>query len=77
MSQHEEQNSGMTSFERDLAALAPRVDGFDRERLIFMAGQAAATRSFEVRRSLFARWGWPAAFSAMTLPASSAGSPPE
>ena len=66
MSEREKQINEMTPFERDLAALVPRVDGFDRERLIFLAGQASAMRSLQDRRSRFARWGWPAAFSAMT-----------
>ena len=66
MSEHEDQNSEMTSFEQDLAALGPRVNGFDRERLIFLAGQAAAMRSLQEGRSRFARWGWPAAFSTMS-----------
>jgi hypothetical protein len=35
-------------FEAALAALAPRVEGFDRERLIFLAGQAAALRGVGV-----------------------------
>ncbi len=77
MSEHKEQSSEMTSFERDLAALAPRVGGFDRERLIFLAGQAAALRDSGAGVSPAGysaggtpaprmRWAWPAAFSAMT-----------
>ncbi len=56
MSAQENRCEGMRPFETALAALAPRVEGFDRERLIFLAGRAAALRG----------WRWPAAFSAMT-----------
>ena len=68
MSEHEDQNSEMTSFEQDLAALGPRVDGFDRERLIFLAGRAAALRdcSTSAIPASRLRWAWPAAFSTMT-----------
>ena len=42
MSPQEKRLSDLTPFEAALAGLAPRVGGFDRERLIFLAGQAAA-----------------------------------
>ena len=51
-------------FEAQLASLAPRAARLDRDRLMFLAGQAsAATGTIEpLRRG----WAWPAAFSAMT-----------
>ncbi len=44
MSQQEKPLNDLSPFEAALAGLAPRVEGFDRERLIFLAGQAAALR---------------------------------
>jgi hypothetical protein len=62
----EDQFPELTPFEASLAALAPRAAGLDREALFFQAGQAAALRDLSDRRSAWTRWGWPAAFSAMT-----------
>jgi hypothetical protein len=42
MSGEEERSEELKGLEAALAALAPRVEGFDRERLIFEAGRAAA-----------------------------------
>jgi len=66
MSEQEKRFDDLTPFETALAALAPRVEGFDRERLIFLAGQASALRERGAGVSPAARWAWPAAFSAMT-----------
>jgi hypothetical protein len=99
MSGEEERSEDLKALEAALAALVPRVEGFDRERLIFEAGRASALAEFDrdapsppaplpkgegrrqppaplpkrERRVLVAwplnalrRWGWPAAFSAMT-----------
>jgi hypothetical protein len=73
MSKQEKQSSELTPFEASLAGLKPRVEGFDRERLIFLAGQASVLRERgdtpAVKGTapfLLGRWGWPAAFSAMT-----------
>jgi len=44
MSEQAKRSSALTPFEAALAALAPRVEAFDRERLIFLAGQTAAMR---------------------------------
>jgi hypothetical protein len=44
MSQQDKPLNDSSPFEAALAGLAPRVEGFDRERLIFLAGQAAAMR---------------------------------
>ncbi len=48
MSQQEKPLNVLTPFEAALAALTPRVQAFDRERLIFLAGQAAALRERDV-----------------------------
>jgi hypothetical protein len=71
MSEHEPANRSaeLTAFEAALAALAPRVEGFDRQRLMFLAGQASVLRERPAGRARGARWGWPAAFSAMTATA--------
>jgi hypothetical protein len=75
MSNQEKRSNELTPFEAALAGLAPRVEGFDRERLIFLAGQASvlgdraagASPDWERAGGMRARrWAWPAAFSAMT-----------
>ncbi|MGD0897700.1 MAG: hypothetical protein ABR915_07670 [Thermoguttaceae bacterium] len=71
MSEQENPIADLTAFETALASLAPRVEGFDREGLIFLAGRASVLRKQRDGRSLGARWGWPAAFSAMTAVAAS------
>jgi hypothetical protein len=55
----------LTAFERSLAAFAPQPAPLDREALFFQAGEAAARRRFQNRTPL-RRYGWPAAFAAMT-----------
>lgn len=49
----------LKSLESQLGSLAPRSDRLDRERLIFLAGQASA----ELPST---RWAWPASLAAMT-----------
>ncbi len=77
MSEDQRQFDELTPFEAALAGLVPRVEGFDRERLIFLAGRAAALRDCGAGVSPACRiaggtpaprlrWAWPAAFSAMT-----------
>jgi hypothetical protein len=66
MSREEEQLPDLTAFEAALSALAPRVEGFQREQVIFRAGRASALRDTTGPRSRWAGWGWPAAFAAMT-----------
>jgi hypothetical protein len=70
MSQPEDQNE-LKAFEARLAALAPRADRLDRERLIFLAGQASVAASAEKSPALAGGWrrhpAWPAAFAAMTV----------
>ncbi|MGA2064785.1 MAG: hypothetical protein ABSG86_07440 [Thermoguttaceae bacterium] len=71
MSREKEQLPELTAFEAALAALAPRVERFDREQLIFRAGRASALRGTTRPRRRWAGWGWPAAFAAMTAVAAS------
>lgn len=59
----------VTAFEAALAALTPRAAALDRETIFFQAGQAAALRDLDHRPAPWSRWGWPAAFSAMTAAA--------
>jgi len=70
MSKDQDWHNELSAFEAALAALTPRGDGLNREHLIFLAGQASArsreegqVRSSGTRRH---RWGWQAAFAAMT-----------
>jgi hypothetical protein len=72
-----------SEFEQSLSSLAPRAARLDRDRLMFLAGQATRQASGgrqppddldrRVARadSPASRWGWPAAFSAMTALAAS------
>jgi hypothetical protein len=69
----EEKQDELKSFEAALAALVPRTDRLDRERLMFLAGQQSMTGK-KVRlpdtmlRSQSKRtWAWPAAFSGMSV----------
>jgi hypothetical protein len=56
----------LRSFEAQLAALVPRTDRLDRERLMYRAGRASLAAEIGRRP-----WAWPAAFSAMTVVAAS------
>jgi hypothetical protein len=62
MSGTEDQFPPLTPFEDALASIAPRVSGFDREQLLFLAGQASVKGPIRPA----ARWAWPTAFSLMT-----------
>lgn len=63
----------LNALEKALAGLKPRGDRLDRERLMFLAGQAAQAATVDVvsRGSGTAGRGWPAAFAAMTAIAAS------
>jgi hypothetical protein len=66
-----EDTEGLKAFEAALAALAPRADRIDRDRLMFLAGQQSRPQSRvgQAQRSptnYSTAWKWPAAFSAMT-----------
>ncbi len=56
----------LKSIEAELASLAPRTDRLDRERLIFLAGQASVLGVAHRRASTSSGWGWPAATAVMT-----------
>ena len=86
MAQEQNQNEDLKAFEAALAALTPRADRLDRERLMFLAGQAMAeARQGQPGRQTSCtvadgtptgpaaprRWPWPAAFAAMTAVAAS------
>jgi hypothetical protein len=65
----------LVSLEARLAALSPRDDRLDRERLMFLAGQAsvvdAAQPSYRILGIPFGARVWPPAFAAMTAIAAS------
>lgn len=67
MSEPERQFDPLTPFEQALSSMTPRVSGFDREQLLFLAGQASA----EQGRRGAGRWAWPAAFFTMAAVAAS------
>ena len=50
MSREEERSEDLKAFEAALAALFPRVEGFDRERLIYEAGRASGRAESRERR---------------------------
>ncbi len=68
MSHEENRPEDLKALEAALAALVPRGDRLDRDRLMFLAGQTAASQP---GAALSRRWAWPAAFSAMTAVAAS------
>jgi hypothetical protein len=59
-----EPDKSRSRFEVELTALTPRSAQFDRDRLMFLAGQASVRVTDGGRPQR--RWPWPAAFSAMT-----------
>jgi hypothetical protein len=61
----------LKAVEADLALLRPREDRLDRQRLIFLAGQASVSEAGHRQRTSFQRWAWPASFGAMTAVAGS------
>lgn len=70
MSEQENKDADLTPFEAALASLAPRVEGFDRQRLMYLAGRESALRELRGGRRV-GRWAWPAAFATMTAVAAS------
>jgi hypothetical protein len=60
----------LKAIEARLAALSPRDDRLDRERLMFLAGRASVERPFEIGNRKSRAWleskAWPAAFAGMT-----------
>lgn len=75
MAREQDQHNHLSAFEAALAALRPRNDEFNRDCLIFLAGQASAQSEEDGRvRSRGTGhhgWPWPAAFVAMTTIAAS------
>lgn len=71
MSEERELPAELKAIEAELAALVPRTDGLDRERLIFLAGQASAQRATASRGGRAGGMTWPLATSAMTAVAAS------
>lgn len=53
------------AFEAQLAALRPREDRLDRERLMFLAGQASVGSHPTLRLGQQRRWAWPASLGAV------------
>ena len=68
MSHEENRPEDLKALEAALAALVPRSDRLDRDRLMFLAGQATGSQP---RAAVSRPWAWPAAFSAMTALAAS------
>lgn len=62
-------SGALQRFEAELASLSPRAVRLDRDRLMYLAGQASATSN--IVEPLGRGWGWPTAFSAMTALAAS------
>lgn len=58
--------SELKAIEADLATLAPRNDRLNRERLLFLAGQASVRDTVVYQKARVHGWIWPAAFAAMT-----------
>jgi len=56
----------LKAIEAELAALAPRDDRLNRERLLFLAGQASVRDAAVHHRASVRRWMWPSSFAAMT-----------
>ncbi len=62
-------DASLRRFEAELSALAPRAVRLDRDRLMFLAGQAAAGAPADAQPPR--RWIWPVSFSAMSAVAAS------
>jgi hypothetical protein len=62
-------DGSLQRFEAQLASLSPRAVQLDRDRLMFLAGQASSSSGMV--NSARQGWAWPAAFSAMTALAAS------
>lgn len=56
----------LKAIEAELAMLAPRDDRMNRERLLFLAGQASVRDTAVYQKASVRRWIWPASFAAMT-----------
>src|SRR5271157_3559894 len=59
----------LSELEAALAALVPRADRLNRDRLMFLAGQASVEAKISQSQAIGQRsagWAWPAAFVTMT-----------
>jgi hypothetical protein len=59
-----ERSPQLQAFEAQLAALVPRDDRLDRDRLMYLAGQESARAEFGTARPRRRRWALPASFGA-------------
>ncbi len=72
MSGQEEKRIGdLKEIEAALASLVPRGDRLDRDRLMFLAGQASVVRRGPDGAARAGRWAWPSAFAAASAVAAS------
>ncbi len=71
MSEKSELPAELKAIEAELAALVPRTDEVDRERLIFLAGQASSQKKKGLRGARASGMSWPIATAAMTALAAS------
>lgn len=60
-----ERSPQLQAFEAQLAALRPREDRIDRERLMYLAGQASAECGARTPPTKAGRWAWPASWGAV------------
>jgi hypothetical protein len=58
-------NEGLPAFEAALASLSPAASAIDRDRLMYLAGQAVGVKS--PQRRFVAKWLWPCATAASVL----------
>ncbi|HEV3003234.1 MAG TPA: hypothetical protein VGX78_02190 [Pirellulales bacterium] len=66
MSREENETQDVKAVEAMLSSLAPSTGKLDRDRLMFLAGEAAALARLPLARAPLRRWAWPAAFSTMS-----------
>ncbi|MFH1924800.1 MAG: hypothetical protein ABIP48_33540 [Planctomycetota bacterium] len=66
LGREEELAPELKAIEAELAALSPREDRLDRERLVFLAGRASVGGRFAGRGPFVAAWAWPASTAGMT-----------
>jgi hypothetical protein len=72
MPREENETQDLKAVEAALSSLAPSTGRLDRDRLMFLAGEAAALSHsapshLPLARAPLRRWGWPAAFSTMSV----------
>jgi len=65
MSDYKRTTEDLSPLETALARLVPHAEGWNRDQILFLAGQASVSGGAENARRR-TRWGWPSAFGAMT-----------